>query len=677
MGSRSTKVAPPPHVVAVASPVAPAEQKHAKGNNTTDSGEHGPCQDLEYQPAKRVVTLPQPCDDINLKSSTRTSTTSGRRYSEPVWAAAMATGINIIRLQHLAAFESFIAERDLMAIDVDDASVVAIVPAAEDTGKVEGPEMQCLTCCTQLPKENDPKYAKEVIKPCRRCDSAYCISCVKDMFLKACKDSTRMPPRCCTPLGLHHIKPHLTTQEISEYKSKYEEWSTPKPFYCPVLACSAFIPERLLPHQEELRQKKADSGVGLPTSTSFQCPKCEGKICIDCRQESHPDSLCADLDLGIDAETAALLKAWGYKRCPKCGQGLKRMYGCNHMECRCGAHFCWECMKSSENCGGGCDEVENCDSESEPDEPEPLHRLEDDTANEALAVNMSGSDAVGPNTDTQTNEPEAATVRPSSRPAARPRNLDGGPSYYWEGQDLDFGEEPTDDIQDPTWDCHHSFEPYTIPLAETISTPASALEMECVKCWCTIHPDIETRPETGAITNTPRNPSVRGPRGARVHVRGLAARTRRTRYVPPRGLARSDATIGTASHLIAQLPPNSPRPAEPQSGPMEGVEFQPAVDSGGLISAPNAESAKKTTLTTPKSNVFGYSATTYNVAQECFRCSVMVCEKCAALMLAQQEERQAKWDMEHNVEAQQDIEVPHNVDVQHDMNVHQGDGSTA
>jgi hypothetical protein len=126
----------------------------------------------------------------------------------------------------------------------------------------------------------------------------------------------------------HHARPHLTREEFLEFKSKYEEWLTPNPFYCPVPTCSAFIPERLLPEKAiKKKGKRVDSGFGTPTSKTIACPTCEVDICPDCRQVAHPNGLCNISEFGIDAETTELLKSWGYKKCPKCGHGLKRMYG--------------------------------------------------------------------------------------------------------------------------------------------------------------------------------------------------------------------------------------------------------------------------------------------------------------------------------------------------------------
>ncbi|CAN9250266.1 unnamed protein product [Alternaria alternata] len=228
------------------------------------------------------------------------------------------------------------AERDLMSIeyagtDIDPPPAVAMVPPSPaPPAPVQETEVQCIVCCTQLPIPKDVKHTKEVIKPCIECGSAYCGSCIKRMFTECCKDTTRMPPRCCVQIQPHHAKPHLTREEFAEFRSKYEEWLTPNPFYCPIPTCSAFIPERLLPEEVTKRKgRRTDSGIGTPTSKSIACPTCETGICPDCRQVAHPNSLCNISEFGIDAETTELLKSWGYKKCPKCGHGLKRMFGCN------------------------------------------------------------------------------------------------------------------------------------------------------------------------------------------------------------------------------------------------------------------------------------------------------------------------------------------------------------
>jgi hypothetical protein len=305
------------------------------------------------------------------------------------------------------------------------------------------------------------------LRPCSRCHNLFCAICLRQMFIDACTDMSRMPPRCCNQIPLHHAKPYLTQKEISLFKAKYEEWSTPNPFYCPVPTCSAFIPERLLPEKSAARKDKqrVDSGVGTLASVAFTCPSCETDICVTCRDVAHPNATCNPLEFGVDKETAELLKLWGYKRCPKCGNGMKRMFGCNHMECRCGAHFCWVCLKNQETgCNGECEDDyddEERDSDDEPDREE----------------------------DFQDGDGEASAEEASTEQSMAPRNLDGGSSRYWEYQDVDFGDEPTDMIQDRSWDCYHDFTRVKVSLADSLKAPPTG--MECMKCWAPIQPEVQ------------------------------------------------------------------------------------------------------------------------------------------------------------------------------------------
>lgn len=619
MGSRLTKVEQPPRVEAAASTNALTENQHGKSIGPNESR---PCHDSFHWASRKTVALPQPCDDVSLTFPTQPAITARRRYSEPLHAASMAALLNWDGVRHIAAFEGFLAEREIMRIDVDYESHVDPVsheqrPSATDTDeeevKPDYSEVQCVACCSPLPSKKDPTHVREAIKPCRSCTSAYCIPCVKNMFLAACKDSSRMPPRCCIQIHLHHIKAHLTTEELAEYRSKYEEWNTTEPFYCPNPSCSTFIPGRLLPQRAKAEgRRKVDSGVGIFTPPEFECPQCEASICIDCRQLSHPNSLCTKLDFGVDPATAELLKAWGYKRCPKCGQGLKRMYGCSHMECRCGAHFCWGCMKSRDVCEGsgvcnGDDGEEDERDMPESDEPEPFHEtgIDDTSELQTARARETGIVTAGSATEAQTT--------------SRPRNLDGGSSEYWINQDLNFGEEPTEDIQDRVWECSHSFEPYTISLTESLLGAASTLGMECVKCWCMMRPNIETLPGSKMFpgtSKTPRRIPRRGRGGHRGRDRGAITRLRPPTYVPPRGLDRMDTTVGTAPHLTVQARSGSSSPRYEHSDRAKDTE-------------PG--------LTTSASNTSGIPLTALSVAYECGQCYLLICEECKDSIFIRQE----------------------------------------
>jgi hypothetical protein len=567
-------------------------------------------------------------DDIDVNTST-TSTISTmdlpRRHS---------AGGDANRQALLNSFEQYRAEHELMAIDFSHYAPLPPVDPPLPTPAPPKPVSQCIICCVDLPEDGD----KKSIKPCRPCDSLWCTSCVRNMFIDACKDSSRMPPRCCAPINIHHAKPYLNVEEAALFRSKYEEWCTPNPTYCPVPVCSAFIPDRLVPQHVRTKSKqRVDSGIGTPNSASFPCPTCEADICTDCRQQAHPGSMCNIHEFGLDAETAELLKAWGYKKCPKCGHGVKRMYGCHHMECRCGAHFCWGCLAPVHECGGDCRDESDSTHENE---------LEDEFSDEE--VSDEETEAVTREVPTEGGEITAPL------PAGRPVNLDGGGHRHWENTGLDFGHEPQDNGEEAMWDCDHSFTTYTIPLATALTTHSTA--MECTKCWSTIHPTIDA---PKAMANDKEKMIPAGANRSMIsRVRGNINRGRE-RYTPPRGLFRANGTIGTAPHLTTTMSQSLPTR---QVSLMEDVQFSERITDtyGNTITTtpmqPRRRASQDPALQpishAPTSNVFATSPPPFSLAHECEYCYMLVCESCKTDELevreaqrkrrAEQEEREAE-----------------------------------
>jgi len=663
MGGRFSK-AVRSHVKAESS-VAPTTSNHhdVEINKRQDPAHHLPVCNSTESRATFISLLSR--DDINLATSTLPDMDSRRRrYSDPTQSMSQTRSSDPTTslLQGMASFEQFLAEQRLMNIDYSDEPATASpAPPLAD------PVPQCLICCTNLPKNGD----KDIIRPCRSSNHIYCADCVKDMFINACKDSSRMPPRCCTPFNLQYAKPYLTKEEAALFRVKYEEWCTPDPIYCPMPTCSAFIPDRLLPeHVRTNKKRRLDSGVGAPTLESFGCPTCKADICTGCRQQSHPDSICNINEFGLDADTAELLKKWGYKKCPKCGHGVKRMFGCNHMECRCGSHFCWVCLENINDCDGGCYEDE--DEEEEEGEDEDRSESDEDLQDPARADETGTGTSMADVAIRLGLESAEATNPPQS---TRPLNLDGGGSRYWAESSFNFGEEPQDDGQEAIWSCHHSFEPFQVPFSNAITSQTT--ELECVKCWSIIHPKISAPvPSTipkytvplGHLSRPPPGfdlPPGFGTRAARHGVRRgvgrphLRGRGRgRGAYVPPRGLFRADATIGTAPHLRAALPPVSPTFPARDTMPMEDVQFTQRT-VGSMLSPfppPPPDQPANTVprrpqpprAAPPATSVLNHAPSPSSPAHECEYCFIVVCETCKdadiAAREAESERRQKELD---------------------------------
>jgi hypothetical protein len=118
-----------------------------------------------------------------------------------------------------------------------------------------------------------------------------------------------------------------------------------------------------------------------------KCPTCTTEICTRCRSFFHLGS-CPKSD--IDPELEAQLKVWKVKRCPKCRTGVRKMFGCSHIECRCGAHFCWECLLPINECDGQCD-----DGFDPYDVPEGYFAEDDLDGRASRGMNMDDQDALG------------------------------------------------------------------------------------------------------------------------------------------------------------------------------------------------------------------------------------------------------------------------------------------
>jgi hypothetical protein len=357
--------------------------------------------------------------------------------------------------------------------------------------------VQCVVCY-------DPYHPNQehisFIRPCFRCNVPYCRKCLLDMFVGATKDLSRMPPMCCNQIPLYLAQPFLSETQAANYRARHEEWSTPKPFYCPVPRCSAFISKRLLKVARDVpasSEKRADSVVGTPTSPSIQCPACSTSICTNCRDLAHTGSGCKQLDFGVDDATADLLKRWGYKRCPKCGQGVRKMHGCSHIACLCGAHWCWHCQGPINECYDCYDDedddedyYESEEDEPEPTEPEPVPEPEAEEVQEDPDVvesddpHLSALFPIDPLIyQYDFTPPNTGTRRRRRRSFV---NLDGRPAYYWEEQGLDFGPEPRNDFEDAAWNCKHEFSELKVPFKDL-----PRVQLECEECWAAVQPQIQ------------------------------------------------------------------------------------------------------------------------------------------------------------------------------------------
>lgn len=244
--------------------------------------------------------------------------------------------------------------------DIEDLSPSpGLVPILDVSALPETPKTKC-TYCWDNSEDDNP------IRACSFCSKPSCHECFRRLFKLACQDEASMPPRCCgMPIPLAFGRIVLKPEEVDEYKARYDEWQTADRSYCPVPTCSVFLSSRLFPElratqQAFVGQRVMHSGpVGSNPRFEIDCPRCSASICVKCVQLVHGKRPCVRRD-HVTPELADALADIGSKRCPRCRAAVWKTEGCNDMQCRCGASWCWCCARLSEEC-----EQDPCNGDTE------------------------------------------------------------------------------------------------------------------------------------------------------------------------------------------------------------------------------------------------------------------------------------------------------------------------
>jgi hypothetical protein len=75
------------------------------------------------------------------------------------------------------------------------------------------PRKACMIC---LEVFWDQDTADRFPHNCSRCASGnFCANCLKDWFLDACRNESKMPPKCCSVIPLSSVSSLLKTAEVS------------------------------------------------------------------------------------------------------------------------------------------------------------------------------------------------------------------------------------------------------------------------------------------------------------------------------------------------------------------------------------------------------------------------------------------------------------------------------
>ncbi|XP_023640775.1 LOW QUALITY PROTEIN: ATP-dependent RNA helicase DEAH12, chloroplastic [Capsella rubella] len=175
-----------------------------------------------------------------------------------------------------------------------------------------------------------------------KCLHRHCYSCVKqhvEVKLLSGIEPTCLEYGCKFVLTLESCSKVLTAKLIDMWKHKMKEDSVPaaEKIYCPYPSCSMLMSKtELSSHEDE-------------QSNVRSCIKCCGLFCIDCKVPSHTDLSCEDYKklhpdpLVDDLKLQSLANNNMWRQCVKCRHLIELSSGCNHMTCRCGYEFCYQC----------------------------------------------------------------------------------------------------------------------------------------------------------------------------------------------------------------------------------------------------------------------------------------------------------------------------------------------
>ncbi|KAG9846915.1 hypothetical protein KCU98_g1216, partial [Aureobasidium melanogenum] len=231
----------------------------------------------------------------------------------------------MVRLAERAYYDPVMVELAIAAVGPHDTDTLVdflnslAVAGIEHTKTACGKNLiKCAACEEQLP----PKDL--VVATCGHC---YCGPCLGAVFKAAMNDESLYPPRCCgnSPISIEHAKKFLDDEFEKEFEKKGVEFATVDRTYCSDTRCSTFIPPETIDR------------------ATAHCRICKKGTCVACKAPAHEGDCPADLGL---AELLKYAEEMHWQRCFGCLSVVQRRDGCSHMDCTCGASFCYICGRS-------------------------------------------------------------------------------------------------------------------------------------------------------------------------------------------------------------------------------------------------------------------------------------------------------------------------------------------
>lgn len=193
-------------------------------------------------------------------------------------------------------------------------------------------EIECPICLEDYPRSRFPKRPT-ITEFCDHPDKA-CLNCLDSsitaviergaLHLLAC-------PICPQKLSRRDVKEYANQAVYKRYKYLKDQSEIPGHY----ISCTNPVCGGSQPHESE--------------DPMMTCNHCNFATCVKHRRPWHEGQTCQEFDLD-DAQierleeeeaTAKLLSREATSICPKCGQGVTKSEGCDHMRCQCGQEWCY------------------------------------------------------------------------------------------------------------------------------------------------------------------------------------------------------------------------------------------------------------------------------------------------------------------------------------------------
>ncbi|KAJ4303586.1 hypothetical protein N0V90_002485 [Kalmusia sp. IMI 367209] len=225
-------------------------------------------------------------------------------YDDDEWdAAGPSTGSSTFVPRWLTATAA-----SARAIDVPESSAEAEQPYTytgrqADALEKLSQEFECSICF-------ETYHASSILA--LDCGDRYCLDCLKNLFLRAKRDETLYPPRCCRqPIAVELVANELTRAQLNAFRLAEMEFTTGDRTYCSNVNCGSFIP-----------------APDIMADKAF-CSQCGSETCAMCKSEFHQGVDCP-ADPALHA-TLSLADKEHWQRCYACGQLVELDHGCHHM----------------------------------------------------------------------------------------------------------------------------------------------------------------------------------------------------------------------------------------------------------------------------------------------------------------------------------------------------------